>query len=99
MRRLSYLVSPVTMVTSLLVHCRLLCGRGLEGSAAAQQRGRRRDLGDVSFKVSFFPKTPACRSVADLAALSLYLVSFSKKRLSTNLATSSDVIGDFWRLM
>ena len=25
-------------------------GRGLEGRTAVQQRGRRRDLGDVSFK-------------------------------------------------
>ena len=52
MRGLGYMASSVTMVTSLLVHGRLLCGRGLEGSAAAQQRERRRDQRDVSFKYS-----------------------------------------------
>ena len=43
---LGYLASSVTMVTSLLVRGRLLGGRGFEGRAAVQQRGKRTDLGD-----------------------------------------------------
>lgn len=34
---LGYLASPVTVVTSLSVHSRLLCGRGFEGRAAAAE--------------------------------------------------------------
>ncbi|XP_036963884.1 dnaJ homolog subfamily C member 24 isoform X2 [Acanthopagrus latus] len=46
LQRRGYLASSVTMVTSLLVHSRLLCGRSFEGRAAAEQRGWR-DLGAV----------------------------------------------------
>ena len=38
MHRRGYLVSTVTMVTSLLMHGRLLCGRVFEGRATVQQR-------------------------------------------------------------
>ena len=51
MHHLGYLASSVTMVTSLLVHGRLLFRRGFEGRAAAQQRGRRRELGDVLIQI------------------------------------------------
>ena len=45
------------------MHGRLLSGRGFEGRTAAQQRGRRRDLGAVLiqiFQSIFFLKPPEC---------------------------------------
>ena len=51
----------VTVVASLLMYSRLLCGRGFEGRAATQRRGRRRDLSfKCSCKVGLFLKTPDC---------------------------------------
>ena len=38
MRHLGYLASSVTVVTSLLMHSRLLCGRGFKGMAAVAER-------------------------------------------------------------
>ena len=57
MHCLGYVASFVTVVTSLLVHSRLLCGGALKAELQ-QQRGRR-DLGALSFKYfksNFFTK-------------------------------------------
>ena len=56
MHHLGYLVSSVAVVTSLFVHGRLLCGGGLEGRAASQQRGR----SFFAESIFFFIKTPDC---------------------------------------
>ena len=65
MCRLSYLASTVTVITSLLVHGRLLCGRGFEGS---EEEGGTWDHSNVLAKSTLFSKLQT-------AALINYFVS------------------------
>ena len=66
MRCLGYLASCVTMVTSLLIMAGSSVGRGFEGRAAVQQRGRGRELGKLPVCVfwgwmwSLLAKWPTC---------------------------------------
>ena len=76
MRHLGYLASFVTRVTSLLMHRRLLCGRGFEDRASAQQRGRRRDLGAVSLKFSKKLQTAAVNYVRLVGKLLCLIPNF-----------------------
>ena len=55
---LGYLASSVTMVTGQLMHGRLLCGRGFEGS---EEEGRTWELYHSNVLVHYFFKTPDCK--------------------------------------
>ena len=56
---LGYLATSVTVVTSLLLHSRLLCWRGFEGRAAAAER-KKEGPGSCIIQVHLFLITPDC---------------------------------------
>ena len=62
MCHLGYLISSVTVVTSLLMHSRLLCGRGLEDRAAAAERKKEGhwELYHSNILAKSFLKDPDC---------------------------------------